>query len=64
MEKRKDTEQETIELMRQYFSGGNRSEQPIPVVASPQGDQVSSSSSEAASDPSLTRAKVDPLNLL
>jgi hypothetical protein len=64
MENRKETEQETIELMRQYFSGGNRSERPIPVVASPQGEQVSSTSSEAASDACSSQAEGDPLNLL
>jgi hypothetical protein len=50
METRKETDQETVELMRQYFSGGNRSQPAILVVASPQRKQVSPASSKAASD--------------
>jgi hypothetical protein len=64
MEKRKGTDQETIELMRQYFSGGKGSEQAVPVVASPQRKQVSSASSKAASDACSSRAAGDQLNLL
>jgi hypothetical protein len=50
MEKRKEIDQETIELMRQFFSGGNRSDQEIPVVSSPQRKQVSSAFSKTASE--------------
>jgi hypothetical protein len=50
--------------MRQYFSGGNRSEQAIPVHASPQREQVSPASSKAASDAGSSRAEGDQLNLL
>ena len=64
MEKRKETDQETIELIRQFFSGDNRSEQAIPVAASPQREQVSSASSKAASDACSSRAEGDQLNLL
>ncbi len=62
MEKRKETDQETIELLRQYFSGGNRSEPAILVVASPQRKQVGSS--KAASDACSSRAEGDQFNLL
>jgi hypothetical protein len=64
MEKRKETDQETIELLRQYFSDGNRSEPAILVVASPQRNQVSSASSKAASDACSSRAEGDQLDLL
>jgi hypothetical protein len=65
MERQKETDQETIELMRQYFSGGNRSEQAIPVHASPQREQVSPASSKAASAGECSsRAEGDQLNLL
>jgi hypothetical protein len=63
MEKRKETDQETIGLMRQYFSGGNRSEPAILVVVSPLGKHVSSGSSQAASDACSSRAEDDQLNL-
>jgi hypothetical protein len=64
MEKRKETDQETVELMRQYFSGGNRSEPAILVIASPHRKQVSPASSKAASDACSNRAEGDQLNLL
>jgi hypothetical protein len=64
MEKWKETGQETIELLRQYFSDGNRSAPAILVVASPQKNQVGSASSKAASDACSSRAEGDQLNLL
>jgi hypothetical protein len=50
MEKRKEIDQETFELMRQFFSGGNRSDQVIPMVSSPQRKQVGSAFPKAASE--------------
>jgi hypothetical protein len=65
MERRKETDQETIELIRQFFSGGNRSEQAIPVDTSAQREQVGSASSKSASAGACSsRAEGDPLNLL